>query len=149
MHQKHKGNLWGFCLWKGSESEKTKHFHHHKGNEKAAAFSWATIPQALPFLTDAHAPLEKHQDIAPLEKHQDITPHPGIVTKYLEEFLVVCTKRSDNALPYSVEFLVESFCIEGCFKMTKAPNSQSNTSGKDSDTQQGGDEDKGYSYMIP
>lgn len=48
------------------------------------------IPQAFPFLTDAHAPLEKHQDI---------TPHPGTLTKYLEEFLAVCTKKSDNALP--------------------------------------------------
>lgn len=138
MHQKYKGNLWGFCLWKGSESEKRKHFHHHKGNEKVAACSWATIAQAFPFLTGAQAPLEKHQDII---------PHPGILIKYLQEFLVVCTKRSDNALPYSIEFLFESFCTERCFKMTKAPNRQSNTSMKD--TQQGGNEDKGYSYMIP
>lgn len=89
MHQKFKGNIWGFCLWKGSESEKTKHFHHPKGNEKVAAFSQATISQAFLFRTDAHAPLEKRQDI---------TPHPGILIKYLYEFLVVCTKRSDNAL---------------------------------------------------
>lgn len=33
--------------------------------------------------------------------------------------------------------------------MTKASKSESNTSGKDSDTQQGGDEDKGHSYRIP
>lgn len=77
MHQKYKGNLWGFCLWKDSESEKIKHFHHHKGNETVAAFSWDTIPQAFPFLTDAHTPLEKHQDI---------TPHPGIFINILKSF---------------------------------------------------------------
>lgn len=139
MHQQYKGNLWGSCLWKDSESEKIKHFHHPKGKETVAAFSRDTTPQAFLFLTDAHAPLEKHQNV---------TPHPGILTKYLEEFPVVCAKRSDNALPYSMELLVQS-ALKGVLRWQELLTARGNTSGKDSDTQQGGDEDKGYSYRIP
>lgn len=63
---------------------------------------------------------------APLEKHQDVPLHPGIFTKYLEEFLVVCTKRSDKRFilhHIQQNFRLSLSALGGVLQMTKAPNS--------------------------
>lgn len=95
----------------------------------------------------SHGPSSSIGAHALLEKHQDVPLHAGIFTNYLEEFLVVCTKRSDKRfILYHIQqnFWLSLSALEGVLQMTKAPKNSSSASGKESDKQQGGDEDKDY-----